>query len=107
MNDNDFIPFPKMARLSREIIVTEKLDGTNAQICIGEDGTIRAGSRSRWITPQDDNYGFARWVEAHADELRELEPRPPLRRVVGSRHPAQLQPDRKAVLAVQCLALGR
>lgn len=30
----EFNPFPKMARLSREIIITEKLDGTNAQVNI-------------------------------------------------------------------------
>ena len=71
---DDFEPFPKMPRLSREIIVTEKIDGTNAQIFIGEDGSIRAGSRTRWITPEDDNYGFARWAATHADELRELGP---------------------------------
>lgn len=74
MFDEQFVPFPKMARLSREIVVTEKLDGTNAQVCITEDGQIRAGSRTRWITPQDDNYGFAAWVEAHRDELMTLGP---------------------------------
>ena len=70
----EFQEFPKMARLSREVIITEKIDGTNAQVCIGEDGSIRAGSRARWITPQDDNYGFAAWVEAHRDELLALGP---------------------------------
>ena len=70
----DFQEFPKMARLSREIIITEKIDGTNAQICISEDGLIQAGSRTRWITPQDDNYGFAKWVEANRDELLLLGP---------------------------------
>ena len=70
----EFTEFPKMARLSREVIVTEKIDGTNAQVCIGEDGAILAGSRTRWITPQDDNYGFAAWVEAHRDELLTLGP---------------------------------
>ena len=70
----EFQPFPKMPRLSREIIITEKLDGTNAQVFIGEDGEIRAGSRTRWITPEDDNHGFAKWVEAHKDELLELGP---------------------------------
>lgn len=70
----EFQPFPKMPRLSREIIITEKLDGTNAQVFIGEDGEIRAGSRTRWITPDDDNHGFAKWVEAHKDELLELGP---------------------------------
>lgn len=66
----DFIEFPKIPRLNRECIVTEKIDGTNAVILVTEDGTVRAGSRTRWITPEDDNYGFARWVEHHADELR-------------------------------------
>ena len=70
----DFKPFPKVARLSREIIITEKLDGTNAQVFITEDGDLFAGSRTRWVTPQDDNYGFARWVEGRRDELLTLGP---------------------------------
>lgn len=71
---SDFEDFPKMARLSRRVIISEKLDGTNAQVFIGEDGMMKFGSRTRWITPEDDNYGFARWATAHADELRELGP---------------------------------
>ena len=70
----EFTEFPKMARLSREIIVTEKIDGTNAQVFISEDGAMLAGSRTRWITPQDDNFGFAAWVEAHREELLTLGP---------------------------------
>lgn len=70
----DFQDFPKMARLSRDMIVTEKIDGTNAQVFIGDDGTVLAGSRTRWITPADDNFGFAAWVEAHRDELLTLGP---------------------------------
>lgn len=66
----EFIPFPKMARLSREIVITEKIDGTNASILVNEDGTILAGSRTRWITPEADNFGFARWVKENEDELR-------------------------------------
>lgn len=71
---SEFEEFPKMARLSRRVIVTEKIDGTNGQICIGEDGSMLVGSRSRWITPEDDNFGFARWAAEHADELRTLGP---------------------------------
>lgn len=70
----DFIPFPKIPRLKRGCIITEKLDGTNAQIVIGEDGSIRAGSRNRWITPEADNYGFAGWVERNKEELLQLGP---------------------------------
>jgi hypothetical protein len=74
MSDIKFAEFPKMARLSREAIITEKIDGTNAQILITPEGEIRAGSRNRWITPQSDNYGFASWVEAHKEELLQLGP---------------------------------
>ncbi|MBT1154440.1 hypothetical protein J1C56_02425 [Aminobacter anthyllidis] len=86
-----FQPFPKLSRLSTSCIITEKLDGTNAQIVISEatsedmDMTnetiavvnglaLRAGSRSRWITPgkATDNYGFAAWAERNAPELAKL-----------------------------------
>lgn len=71
----EFQDFPKTARLSREVIVTEKIDGTNAQVCISDDGlTIKAGSRTRWITPEADNFGFAAWVEQNREELLKLGP---------------------------------
>jgi hypothetical protein len=71
----EFIVFPKMARLSREVIITEKIDGTNAQIFIGEDmETFLVGSRTRWITLKDDNFGFARWASEHKEELMSLGP---------------------------------
>jgi hypothetical protein len=73
MSENlEFQEFPKMARLSRDIIITEKIDGTNAQLLISEDGSITVGSRTRWITPQDDNYGFAKWVEENKSTLIKL-----------------------------------
>lgn len=67
-----FVEFPKMPRLKRECIITEKIDGTNACIRITEDGQFLTGSRTRWITPGDDNYGFSRWAHDHKDELMEL-----------------------------------
>lgn len=70
----EFSEFPKIYRLSRECVITEKIDGTNASIYIEEDGTFTAGSRTRWITPQDDNFGFARWAEEHKVELMSLGP---------------------------------
>ena len=87
-----FVAFPKMPRLHREIVITEKLDGTNAQVYLTFDdppkGTpvvavvltevgpmsIYAGSRNRWIIPGDDNFGFARWVADNAHELAQLGP---------------------------------
>jgi hypothetical protein len=70
----EFIEFTKIARLSRNIVVTEKIDGTNSTIFIGEDGEFLTGSRTRWITPENDNYGFARWAQEHKDELMKLGP---------------------------------
>jgi hypothetical protein len=70
----EFMKFNKIARFSREVIITEKIDGTNAQIYIGEDGEFLTGSRNRWITPDDDNFGFSAWAHEHKDELMELGP---------------------------------
>lgn len=89
----DFMAFPKMARLNREVVITEKIDGTNAQILIippppgydpedpANEGIwlrngllVRAGSRTRWISPgkNKDNAGFAAWVQENAEELTKL-----------------------------------
>lgn len=69
----EFESFNKIARLSRECTVTEKIDGTNGQILITEDGRLYAGSRSRWLLTPDglleDNFGFGRWVLEHQEEL--------------------------------------
>lgn len=96
----EFAEFPKMARLNRECVITEKLDGTNAQVYIvpkiqlegaleaaaieariamGDafelnDSYVLVGSRNRWITPRDDNYGFARWAFQNREELIKLGP---------------------------------
>ncbi len=61
-----------MARLSRECFITEKIDGTNAQITITEDGQFLTGSRTRWIVPGNDNYGFAAWAHANKEVLMQL-----------------------------------
>lgn len=66
-----FVEFPSIPRLFRDVVVTEKIDGTNASIHISEDGQVLAASRTRYIVPLADNFGFAKWVETHADELRE------------------------------------
>ena len=68
----EFRSFSKIARYSRDVIVSEKLDGTNACIYIGEDGEFLTGSRNRWITPEDDNHGFSRWAHDNKAELLNL-----------------------------------
>ena len=88
----EFIPFPKIPRLNRPITITEKIDGTNAAIHItgrysdergvqaykvdlddvNDIGVIVPQSRQRLITPEQDNFGFARWVKENAQALREV-----------------------------------
>jgi len=92
----EFQKFEKIARLSRECVITEKIDGTNAQIFIlpidkhtniGNDFKSRdwaviengdflygvvPGSRNKWITTTKDNKGFAKWVKENAEELLKL-----------------------------------
>lgn len=84
--------FGKIPRWHREVVLTEKLDGTNGlvAVCPPEenwsegrtipprfrilpDGTqVAAGSRKRWVNPQADNHGFAQWVWDNAEELATL-----------------------------------
>ncbi len=101
MNDI-FQKYGKTPRLFRDAIITEKLDGTNAQVLIERiDGYespytgdqladnppldvlrvspeeklgIWAGSRNRLIEPgkSTDNYGFAGWVQENAPALFRL-----------------------------------
>jgi hypothetical protein len=70
-----FHAWPKIQRLETlTMVVTEKIDGTNAAVVITEDGDFYAQSRKRIITPGDDNYGFARWAADNKDELLKLGP---------------------------------
>ena len=64
-NTDDFVEFPKIARLNRECIITEKLDGMNVQIVVAPDGSIRVGTRTQWVTPEADMYSFAAWARDH------------------------------------------
>jgi len=108
----EFQAFKKIPRLSRDCIITEKIDGTNAQVFIVnsqdfyswfEENTeayqdeaekfleqyclyikltvesdyylyMFAGSCKRWLdtSSKGDNFGFAKWVQANAEELLKL-----------------------------------
>ena len=94
----EFQKYGKTPRLFRDIVVTEKLDGTNVAVIIEEidpeydyeyteqgltlamverDGktyAVAAQSRNRLIFPgkTTDNYGFASWVYTNADQLFDL-----------------------------------
>lgn len=91
-----FESFGKIPRLSKGWSVSEKLDGTNAQIyivryeeiefnpdvtdeergCITMVGDLAlvAGSRNRLISREKDNFGFAAWVQQNAEDLARLGP---------------------------------
>jgi hypothetical protein len=70
----EFHPWKKTARRwSERITITEKLDGTNAAVGVNDDGTeVWAQSRKRLITPDSDNFGFARWVHENAGVLADV-----------------------------------
>lgn len=76
----EFERFSKLTRLFRGIIVTEKIDGTNACIKFiptfnsDKPWTLVVQSRNRIIVPgkkENDNFGFATWAHANADRLFE------------------------------------
>lgn len=95
MSSIEFRAYPKTPRYFRDIIITEKIDGTNSAVIIrpldeidtneydhrnvidileaSDDRTyvVAAQSRKRLITPgkQTDNYGFAGWVQSNAQQL--------------------------------------
>ena len=49
--------------------VFPKIDGTNASVWLGNDGLIKAGSRTREITLNADNAGFCKWVTENTAEF--------------------------------------
>lgn len=94
----EFTPWPKIARLNRDIVITEKIDGTNAAVGVLDlnatrtdeavddraimvpavhvfepelsmDVLVYAQSRKNIITPERDNFGFAKWVYDNAEAL--------------------------------------
>lgn len=73
-NAPPFVPFPKMYRYSREVIITEKIDGTNGVIHITDNEGIIAGSRNQWLGPDGNNFGFGKWVFENTQELLRLGP---------------------------------
>ena len=85
----EFKAWPKTPRLENELmVITEKIDGTNACVIFHEvskgeehnaittlsyEGDLEIGvwaqSRTRLIYPEDDNFGFAKYVKENAEEL--------------------------------------
>ena len=99
----EFQGFSKIPRLFRDIVITEKIDGTNAQItvinlqqmadennisvghwmdkvnlyqypymAVGQEYALLAGSRKRYISMDNDNHGFGKWVSDKREELVKL-----------------------------------
>jgi hypothetical protein len=64
----EFKSWGSTTRENKNKTITEKIDGTNACI-VAQNGKVTAQSRKRIITPDDDNYGFARWVYDNAGAL--------------------------------------
>ncbi len=70
MSLNEMVKWAKIPRLDNEqVAVSEKLDGTSVCVYFDPDGAFHCQSRNRIVTPDDDNYGFARWVSLNAHSL--------------------------------------
>ena len=74
---NCFKPYLHVERLGKtevdnilngEVKITAKLDGCNSCVWADEDGRMRYGSRKREISVENDNAGFAAWMESSAEE---------------------------------------
>lgn len=92
----EFVPWPKIPRLRRGMVITEKIDGTNAAVGVISldeefaESIVRLGaptpakyvriselgpvlvyaqSRTRVISPDADNFGFASWTHENAAYL--------------------------------------
>ena len=74
MQQPEFIGFRKIARLSREIVISEKIDGTNGQIHITDDGDVFAAGRNRYLTENDHNFHFWNFVQENKNDLLKLGP---------------------------------
>lgn len=99
MSGEKYPAFGKIPRWNKTCVLTEKIDGTNGLIAVrvSEDAAdvspgagvethrgviylqheddiyeVRAGSRNRWLTAEQDNYGFFQWVQANAKGLVNL-----------------------------------
>ncbi len=75
--EEPFEKFPKIGRLNKEMIITEKIDGINAQIYFNKFGVMSVGSKNRWIYPEGwsgrakgcDKFGFAQWAYTNSHNL--------------------------------------
>lgn len=68
----EFNPWPKIPRGQHEnVVITEKMDGSNSCIVIKDGSIIGIQSRKRFISPgkDSDNFGFAAWVHTNAQKL--------------------------------------
>ena len=70
------VEFKSWGKIPRDnpfnVTITEKIDGTNACVIIQGGAIVGVQSRKRMITPEGDNYGFAKWVGEHEEHLLTL-----------------------------------
>lgn len=64
----EFKAWGSTKRENKSKTITEKINGTNACV-VAQNGKVTAQSRNRIITPDDDNFGFAKWVYDNAGAL--------------------------------------
>lgn len=79
MNNLNFSKWPKIPRfLNTKMVITQKMNGTNAQILFEETTNIiqtknkidmSVGRRRGWLSTKEDNFGFHAWASTHKHSL--------------------------------------
>jgi hypothetical protein len=77
----EFVEFQKIPRLKREIVITEKIDGTNAQV---------------FIRPRDEGVGL---MYVRDDGMRTSKEREYARRLYAALHEASQHPHNEIVVS--------
>jgi hypothetical protein len=59
-----------------KVLVFPKIDGTNSQVWLDDEGTLKAGSRNRELTLEKDNAGFYKFALENENIKKYLEKHP-------------------------------
>jgi hypothetical protein len=66
----EFVAYGSTNRLFRDVVITEKIDGSNCVIGIEENSNrVFAGSRTKWLSNETDHFGFWHWAQENRESL--------------------------------------
>lgn len=69
-----FKKFKSIPRLYRDVVITEKIDGTCSTVFVSDWGDVFCGAKDHWLSKDDDNYDFWHWTQSNKADLLKLGP---------------------------------